>query len=121
MLPLGAESFGQAREKAHIRALPRSAPPISQPLDRIANAVAQGAAAAHQSGEVAGGNPAQGASRPMLVEALGLAAQHVAIALAARDDGSVGAHRGGEAGDVGHGEELLEARLRCRTLGRSAA
>src|SRR5271157_33093 len=53
----------------------------SQLLDRVGDAVAQRAAATHQRGEVAGGDPAQSASRPVLVEAFGLPAKHVAIAL----------------------------------------
>src|SRR5271166_4836170 len=95
--------------------------PTSELLDCVGDAVAQRAPAAHQSGEVARRNPAQSASRPVLVEAFGFAAQHIAIALAARNDGGVGAHRGREAGDVGHGEELLEACFGRRALRRSAA
>src|SRR5271157_747204 len=96
-------------------------PATSQLLNRVAHAVAQRATAAHQRGEVAGSDPAQSTSRPVLVEALGLAAKYVAVAFAARDDGGVGAHRGWEASDVGHRKEMLEACLGCCALGRSAA
>src|SRR5271157_2613887 len=96
-------------------------PATSQLLDRVGDAVAQCATAAHQRGEVAGSDPAQSASRPMLVEALGFAAKYVAVTFAASNDGGVGAHRGWEASDVGHRKEMLEACLGCRALRRSAA
>src|SRR5208337_5622990 len=59
----------------------------SQILDGISHTVTQGTTAADQRREVAGRDPTQDASRPVLMEALGLAAQHVAIAFAASDDG----------------------------------